>query len=52
MGLTAIDCLGQELELISQMRLSSVAFVSGVAGGVSIFDCYAAAFLITDRLVS
>jgi Domain of unknown function (DUF6989) len=28
------------------------AFVSGVVGGASIFVCYAAAFLITDRLVS
>jgi hypothetical protein len=36
MGLAAIDCPGQELELISQMRLSSVAFVCGVAGGASI----------------
>jgi hypothetical protein len=30
----------------------SVAFVSGVVGGASIFVCYAAAFLITDRLIS
>jgi Domain of unknown function (DUF6989) len=29
-----------------------VAFVSGVVGGASIFVCYAAAFLITDRLIS
>ena len=29
-----------------------VAVVAGVAGGVSIFVCYAAAFLITDRLIS
>ena len=28
-----------------------VAFVSGVVGGASIFVCYAAAFLITDRLI-
>lgn len=28
-----------------------VAFVTGVAGGASIFVCYAAAFLITDRLI-
>jgi uncharacterized protein DUF6989 len=28
-----------------------VAFVSGVIGGASIFVCYAAAFLITDRLI-
>jgi hypothetical protein len=28
-----------------------VAVVAGVAGGVSIFVCYAAAFLITDRLI-
>src|SRR4030095_3373400 len=31
---------------------SRVAVVAGVAGGVSIFVCYAAAFLITDRLIS
>ena len=30
----------------------SVAFVSGVVGGALIFVCYAAAFLITDRLIS
>jgi len=29
-----------------------VAVVPGVAGGASIFVCYAAAFLITDRLIS
>jgi len=29
-----------------------LALVTGVAGGVSIFVCYAAAFLITDRLIS
>ena len=29
-----------------------VAVVAGVAGGASIFVCYAAAFLITDRLIS
>jgi hypothetical protein len=29
-----------------------VAFVSGVVGGALIFVCYAAAFLITDRLIS
>ncbi len=29
-----------------------VAVVAGVAGGVSIFVCYAAGFLITDRLIS
>jgi Domain of unknown function (DUF6989) len=29
-----------------------VAFVAGVAGGASIFVCYAAAFLITDRMIS
>jgi hypothetical protein len=29
-----------------------VAVVNGVAGGASIFICYAAAFLITDRLIS
>jgi hypothetical protein len=29
-----------------------VAIVAGVAGGASIFVCYAAAFLITDRLIS
>ncbi len=28
-----------------------VAVVAGVAGGISIFACYAAAFLITDRLI-
>src|SRR5215467_7672061 len=28
-----------------------VAFVAGVAGGTSIFVCYAVAFLITDRLI-
>jgi len=28
-----------------------VAFVSGVIGGASIFVCYVAAFLITDRLI-
>jgi hypothetical protein len=28
------------------------AVVAGVGGGVSIFVCYAAAFLITDRLIS
>ena len=30
----------------------AAAFVSGVVGGASIFVCYAAAFLITDRLIS
>ena len=29
-----------------------VAIVSGIAGGASIFICYTAAFLITDRLIS
>ena len=29
-----------------------VAVVAGVAGGASIFVCYAAAFLITDRLIA
>jgi hypothetical protein len=29
-----------------------VAIVTGVAGGTSIFACYAIAFLITDRLIS
>src|SRR6478609_8861454 len=29
-----------------------VAVVAGVAGGASIFVCYAVAFLITDRLIS
>jgi hypothetical protein len=29
-----------------------VAIVAGVAGGASIFVCYAVAFLITDRLIS
>ena len=29
-----------------------VAVVGGIAGGASIFVCYAAAFLITDRLIS
>jgi hypothetical protein len=29
-----------------------VAVIAGVAGGASIFVCYAAAFLITDRLIS
>jgi len=29
-----------------------VAVVTGVAGGASIFVCYAVAFLITDRLIS
>src|SRR5262245_20307320 len=29
-----------------------VAIVAGVAGGTAIFVCYAAAFLITDRLIS
>ncbi len=29
-----------------------VAVLAGVAGGISIFVCYAAAFLITDRLIS
>jgi hypothetical protein len=29
-----------------------VAFVAGIAGGASIFVWYAAAFLITDRLIS
>src|SRR4029077_11983522 len=29
-----------------------VAVVAGVAGGASIFVCYAAGFLITDRLIS
>jgi hypothetical protein len=28
-----------------------VAVVAGLAGGASIFVCYAAAFLITDRLI-
>jgi len=29
-----------------------VAVVAGVVGGASIFVCYVAAFLITDRLIS
>ncbi|MGC1321324.1 MAG: hypothetical protein WA849_04015 [Candidatus Udaeobacter sp.] len=29
-----------------------VAVVAGVAGGASIFVCYAMAFLITDRLIN
>jgi hypothetical protein len=29
-----------------------VAIVAGIAGGASIFVCSAAAFLITDRLIS
>ena len=29
-----------------------VAVIAGIAGGASIFVCYAAAFLITDRLIS
>lgn len=29
-----------------------VAIVAGIAGGAAIFVCYAAAFLITDRLIS
>jgi hypothetical protein len=29
-----------------------VAVIAGVAGGVSVFVCYAVAFLITDRLIS
>ena len=29
-----------------------VALLAGVAGGASIFVCYVAAFLVTDRLVS
>jgi len=29
-----------------------VALVAGIVGGASIFVCYAAAFLITDRLTS
>jgi hypothetical protein len=29
-----------------------VAIVAGVVGGASIFVCYAAAFLIRDRLIS
>jgi len=29
-----------------------VALLAGVAGGASIFVCYVAAFLITDRLIS
>ena len=29
-----------------------VAVVAGIAGGASIFVCYVAAFLITDRLIS
>jgi hypothetical protein len=29
-----------------------VPVIAGVAGGASIFVCYAAAFLITDRLIS
>jgi hypothetical protein len=29
-----------------------VAIIAGVAGGASIFVCYAAGFLITDRLIS
>jgi hypothetical protein len=28
-----------------------VAVVAGLIGGISIFACYAAAFLITDRLI-
>jgi hypothetical protein len=29
-----------------------IALVAGIVGGASIFVCYAAAFLITDRLIS
>jgi hypothetical protein len=29
-----------------------VAVLAGVAGGASVFVCYAVAFLITDRLIS
>jgi hypothetical protein len=28
-----------------------IAFIAGIAGGASIFVCYAAAFLMTDRLI-
>jgi hypothetical protein len=68
MGLTARNCVGQELELIAgefgialvfallarTLRRDSwfVAIIAGVAGGASIFVCYAAAFLIADRLIS
>ena len=39
--------------LARTLRHGSVrmAVVAGVAGGISIFACYAAAFLITDRLI-
>jgi hypothetical protein len=33
-------------------RSACRAVVAGVFGGVSIFVCYAVAFLITDRLIS
>jgi hypothetical protein len=40
--------------LVRTFRRNSwrIAVVAGVAGGVSIFVCYVAAFLITDRLIS
>ena len=39
-------------ELGDVVRPRRVAVVAGTAGGVSIFVCYVAAFLITDRLIS
>jgi len=49
MGLAAIDCLGQELELIRNDTLRLQHAHSSNAEAASIFVCYAAAFLITDR---
>jgi hypothetical protein len=39
--------------LARTLRRSSwgIAVVSGVAGGLSIFACYAIAFLVTDQLI-
>ncbi len=40
--------------LARSLRVGSwcIAVLAGVAGGASIFVCYVAAFLITDRLIS
>jgi len=39
------------LARILRRGLWRVAVVAGIAGGASIFVCYAAAFLLTDRLI-
>jgi hypothetical protein len=43
----AFACLAGAL----RRGLWRAAVVAGIAGGASIFVCYAAAFLITDRLI-